>query len=305
MLPRIHLDSLDNHPRELVDAYRSEGGFIVPGLLSAAEVQTVLLEIIAIAQLVHPDPNAAIEAAAELGPLVLNRSSPSGIDPAPNSDSLIDWARRASRWVQATQRMRSDGQSLIYETISQTPLLHGIAASPAILNVMRRVLSDRLSIHQRLLVLMSLPRDGWHLGRWHQDYYYNAGPETTCTVYIPLQPVSQQNGGLLLAPGRHREGLLDHQAHAYDVPTKWNTIAPDIVATFSPLQQIELEAGDALFFHSLLPHAAQLNQTDDVRFVINLRYRDLLDPGYRAAGWKIPELTAAREALARAPQTTA
>jgi hypothetical protein len=261
----------------LRDAYREAGGFIIPQLLPQPEVQRVLETIVSTARLLSD------------GPLV----------------GTGTWAERASRAVQAIQSQRPDGQGLIYEAIAQTPLLHQIASHPSIMSVIETILSPDVLLHQRLLVLMSLPEDGWHLGRWHQDYYYNAGPESTCTLYLPLQPVHQQNGGLLLAPGRHREGLFDHQSHQYDVPTKWNTIDPDIVATFDPLQQIELAAGDALFFHSMLPHAAQLNRTSDVRFVINLRYRDMLDATYRAAGWKIPELTAARQALARKPAIVA
>lgn len=281
-LPTLPLDIVAADPNVLRDAYREAGGFIIPQLLPPAEVQRVLETIVTTAQLLADGSVLEQETSA-----------------------AATLAEKASRAVQAVQSQRPDGQGLIYEAIAQTPLLHQIASHASIMGVIETILSPHVLLHQRLLVLMSLPEDGWHLGRWHQDYYYNAGPESTCTLYLPLQPVHQQNGGLLLAPGRHREGLFDHQSHQYDVPTKWNTIDPDIVATFDPLQQIELAAGDALFFHSLLPHAAQLNRTADVRFVINLRYRDMLDATYRASGWKIPELTAARQALARKPVAVA
>jgi len=276
MLPILNSATVAAQPELLRAAYHQSGGLIIPQLLASSEIDQVLQTIQDTAQLLGGDAWVA-------GDLSL--------------------AQRASRAVQGVQAQREGGQGLIYEAVAQTPQLHRLASHPAILGVIQAILSPHVLLHQRLLVLMSLPDDGWHLGRWHQDYYYNAGPTTTCTVYIPLQAVNQNNGGLLLAPGRHREGLFDHQPHNYDVPTKWNTIDPAIVATFDPIQQIELAAGDALFFHSLLPHAAQLNRTQDVRFVINLRYRDMLDTNYRQSGWKIPELTAARQALARKPVT--
>ncbi len=278
MLPILTLEAIASDLSILRQAYSEQGGFIIPQLLPVAEIDQVLQTI--------------TETAGLLGDC-------SAID------TSLSLAQQASRYVQSVHAQREGGQGLIYEAISQTPLMHHIASHSAIMNVVRSILSSHVVLHQRLLVLMSLPEDGWHLGRWHQDYYYNGGPETTCTVYIPLQKVNQRNGGLLLAPGRHREGMFDHDVRQYDVPTKWNTIDPEIVATFDPLQQIELEAGDALFFHSMLPHAAQMNHTPDVRFVINLRYRDLLDKSYREAGWKIPELTAARQALARKSLTSA
>jgi ectoine hydroxylase-related dioxygenase (phytanoyl-CoA dioxygenase family) len=275
MLPTLAVDSVQDGGSALREAYQRAGGFIIPQLLPQSDIDAVL--------------NLIAETAELLGPC-----------PVSQGGSL---AQRASRCVQSIHAQREGGQGLIYEAVAQTPTLHHVASHPAILRAIHAVLSPHVLLHQRLLVLMSLPEDGWHLGRWHQDHYYNGGPETTCTVYLPLQAVNRDNGGLLLAPGRHREGLFDHDTHEYDVPTKWNTIDPAIVATFDPVQQLELAAGDALFFHGLLPHAAQLNRTDDVRFVINLRYRDMLDSDYRAAGWKIPELTAARQALARKPVT--
>jgi hypothetical protein len=271
MLPTLTAQVVADCPQALRDAYAQAGGFIIPQLLPQSDVDQVLQTIETTAGLLGD-----LRLAPDAGP-----------------------ARRASLAVQALEAQRAGGQGLIYEAVAQTPLMHRVASHSTILAAVETVLSPHLLLHPRLLVLMSLPEEGWHLGRWHQDYYYNAGPETTCTVYIPLQAVNRENGGLLLAPGRHREGLFDHEPHDYDVPTKWNTLDPALVATFDPLQQIELGPGDALFFHSLLPHAAQLNRTSDVRFVINLRYRDMLDRNYRAAGWQIPELTAARQALAQ------
>jgi hypothetical protein len=230
------LESIANKPEHLEEAYQREGGFIIPQLLPAADVAELLKTIIKTAQLLE---SCSVSHDCSL-------------------------AQQSSHCVQMIQAQRDGGQGLIYEAIAQTPEMHRIASHAAIINVIHSSLSPHVLLHQRLLVLMSLPEDGWNLGRWHQDQYYNGGPETTCTVYIPLQRVNQQNGGLLLALGRHREGLFDHESYEYDVPTKWNTIDPAIVGTFDPLQQIELEAGDALFFHSLVPHAAQLNKTHDV-----------------------------------------
>ena len=60
-----------------------------------------------------------------------------------------------------------------------------------------------------------------------------------------------------------------------------------------------MDAGDVLFLHSLCPHTAQVNKSEHVRFVINLRYRDMTDKKYLENNWYIREIVEAREALTR------
>ena len=101
----------------------------------------------------------------------------------------------------------------------------------------------------------SMPAGTWQLAGWHHDFYYNEGTDDTLTLYAPLQRTDAKNGGLVLALGEHRRGLLPHGDHSFpNGRTKWHTLDEATVKSFPHLVERELDAGDALFLHSLLPH---------------------------------------------------
>jgi len=214
-------------------------------------------------------------------------------------NSTTDAVKAASWMLQEVECREPGSQGVIYDAMDHTPLMHKIAANDELLKVLHGILSPQLLIHPRLIVLMSLPGGTWHLARWHQDFYYNEGPQSTCTVYAPLQYTDARNGGLIIAKKTLKLGPHPHATHDYGAPTKWNTLPPAIVEKFDNLAQIEMNPGDVLFLHSLAPHTAQVNESEDVRFVINLRYRDMLDESYRGDKWRVGNIPDARQALAR------
>lgn len=192
-------------------------------------------------------------------------------------------------------------QSLLYDAMNHSPALHHLAGDPALLACVTPFLSDAVEIHPRKILLMSLPRQTWHLAGWHQDYYYNQGPASTLTLYLPLQPTDAQNGSLLFAPGEHHRGPLPHGEWDPKLGTKWHHLSQATVASFSRVVSSQVQVGDVLLFNSLVPHCARLNQSDTIRFVINLRYRDLSAPHYLADGWRVRENQVAQAAMARKP----
>ena len=255
----------------LSTAYRSDGVFIVRNLLPLDIINAIAEQIASLCELLEPS-------------LQYDQGDP---------------IQKASHHLKKLDNRHPGAQGAIYDAISQTPIAHRAAQHPALLKVIQTILSQSIIVHPRLIVLMSLPEETWHLARWHQDYFYNAGPQTTCTVYAPLQPVSADNGGLIVAKGSHQSGLFPHGDDQYEAPSKWKTLPATVVSCFTDQEQIVLQAGDVLFFHSLVAHTAQTNRSADVRVVLNLRYRDLTDPGYLGEQWRTSDLSSAREALAR------
>lgn len=104
----------------------------------------------------------------------------------------------------------------------------------------------------------------------------------------------------MVAPGEHKRGLLPH---AYDEAlrgkNKWITLLPEVTASFKEQRQLELMAGDLVLLDGLLPHSANLNRSEDVRFAVSLRYTDLTDPFFIERGWRWEDLAEeGRKALA-------
>jgi len=218
-----------------------------------------------------------------------------GLEPGPVEDGVPGLSARLLR----LERQSPGAQGVLYDAMSGAPALHRFATDERLLATVRALLSPTVALHHRFIVLMSLPGDTWHLPVWHQDWFYNRGPASTLTVWAPLARVDADNGALLLAPGVWRDGAIEHAEHDHGVRTKWVSLPPDVVSDFPRTVSADLDVGDVLILNSLVPHSARVNRSPHVRFVINLRFQDLTDPEFIAAGWRAAPAVQARAALAR------
>jgi ectoine hydroxylase-related dioxygenase (phytanoyl-CoA dioxygenase family) len=247
------------------------------------------------------DPDDYRDVCRDLGDRLMLLERRHALDGAPRGDDMRSLSERLIR----LERHAPGAQSALYDAMNAAPALHRVATDERLLGAVRALLSPTVALHHRFIVLMSLPDNEWHLPVWHQDWFYNRGPHSTLTVWAPLQPVDAQNGALLLAAGAWRRGFIEHGEHDHGVRTKWVSLPPDTVAGWDRMISATLDVGDVLLFNSLVPHSARLNRSPHVRFVINLRYQDLADPDFLAAGWRVPPAADARAALARrAPEMT-
>jgi len=114
---------------------------------------------------------------------------------------------------------------------------------------------------------------------WHQDYgyWYKNGflyPDALMSVMIALTEANQQNGCLQVLKGSHKMGRLEHQfageQQGADMP-----FVEEALKTFERVY-VEINPGDALFFHSNLLHMSAANLSDKPRWslisVYNLSY---------------------------------
>jgi ectoine hydroxylase-related dioxygenase (phytanoyl-CoA dioxygenase family) len=114
---------------------------------------------------------------------------------------------------------------------------------------------------------MKQPNEGgaWE---WHQDfgYWHSYGclaPDMN-SIYIALDKSTQQNGCLQLLKASHKLGRLNHVRE--DGQTN---VDPEYVeAATQRFEHVyaEMEAGDALVFHSNLLHRSDANRSDTYRW---------------------------------------
>lgn len=92
---------------------------------------------------------------------------------------------------------------------------------------------------------------------WHQDLrYWQYTRGELVTAWLALGPEYPGNGGLQLIPGTHRQTLAPER---FDEARFLRLDRADNEALIEQRQGPELEAGDVLFFHSRLLHAATRN----------------------------------------------
>lgn len=256
---------------ELRDAFYTQGALIVKRLLSSHDLDPLAEFLIKILRLKYPNVSGAA-----------NRSEATSLA----SDLMLE-----------AMSCSPEAQSVIYDVMCKSSATHALSTNPKLDSIITQILSDTVSLHEKKILIMSPPNETWHLARWHQDYYYNGGPEASCTVYAPLQATGQLNGGLSIALGAHKRGPIEHVAAS--ATNKWNVISDSDISTFPQICDIEMSRGDVLFLHSLTPHSANKNTSNRMRFVANFRYQCLADQQFLSNDWQIPELTEARLALGK------
>jgi hypothetical protein len=106
----------------------------------------------------------------------------------------------------------------------------------------------------------------------HQDGFYSPGIEGFRPVWIPLMTIDEAVGGLLLAPGLHRNGPL----HRADMPPECPILADDIPE--NAWATTTFHAGDLLVVHPWTPHVGGRNTSDRVRFSIDTRVQSARNP---------------------------
>ena len=93
----------------------------------------------------------------------------------------------------------------------------------------------------------------------HQDgYYFCLEPNSACTIWIPLDPVDEENGALTYVRGSHRGGVLDHGASfilgfSQGLTGNLPQAADHVLCPVQP--------GDVLVHHSLTIHYAGKNRS--------------------------------------------
>jgi ectoine hydroxylase-related dioxygenase (phytanoyl-CoA dioxygenase family) len=110
-----------------------------------------------------------------------------------------------------------------------------------------------------------------HVAPWHQDAgvtWAEADPHFILTVWLPLSPATPENGCLQIIPRTHGKGLWKHHTKA-GVGT---VIVEEEMPQTEPLT-LPMDKGDALLMHKEIPHRSTPNQTDSIRWSMDLRYQ--------------------------------
>ncbi len=113
-----------------------------------------------------------------------------------------------------------------------------------------------------------------HVGgawEWHQDYgywYKNEFllPDQMISVMIAITEANRSNGCLQVIKGSHKMGRVEHGFAGEQVGASQRYV--DLALKTMEHIFVELDAGDALFFHSNLLHRSEANNSENARWSI-------------------------------------
>ncbi len=167
---------------------------------------------------------------------------------------------------------------ILVENDLHDDIYSAIAQSERVVGTLTRLLGDEV-YHYHHKMTMKAPFEGgaWE---WHQDYgyWYNNGclfPDMG-SVMIAVDRSDRENGCLQVIRGSHRLGRIDHGR----VATQTGADVDRVEEVLQRMERVyvELEQGDAVFFHANTLHRSDTNRSPRPRWTFlccyNTRHND-------------------------------
>jgi len=168
-----------------------------------------------------------------------------------------------------------------------------LTRSESIVNGVAALLdSDAPVCHFHSKLMQKEPKVGgaWE---WHQDYGYwyknqFMFPDQLISVMVALTPANKQNGCLQVIKGSHKLGRINHGFAGEQVGA--DMVMVNNALKTMDLVYVEIEPGDALFFHSNILHRSEANLSDHPRWSIISCYASQSNLAYNenSTSWKTP-----------------
>jgi ectoine hydroxylase-related dioxygenase (phytanoyl-CoA dioxygenase family) len=110
---------------------------------------------------------------------------------------------------------------------------------------------------------------------WHQDksYWPDANANPVITVWIPLVDSTEENGCLHLIPGTHKKRAIVHGAEEYSGTGYLELPKEYVEKRKREIIALPMGAGSAVLFNDRLIHSSTPNNSNGVRWSVDLRYQ--------------------------------
>ena len=239
-LPFTDCTDLIGDRDRLLKHARQNGYLFFPGLLPAEPVLALRRQVLQVAQqheLLAPDidPNAGI--------------------------------RRSGVFI--CEQDRSETFIRFYIDVQKLRLFHELPHNERIVGVLETLFGTPVFIHPRHICHAIFPGEHQYTTPPHQDFHPVRGAQDTWTVWTPLGDCDAELGGLAIASGSNRRGLLRN-----DGVRSWELIDDKTEWVWNPF-----ECGDVVMFHSLTIHRGRDNVTENrIRLATSARYQSVNEP---------------------------
>lgn len=156
------------------------------------------------------------------------------------------------------------------------PVLDTYTTHPRILDTIECIIGRDLQTIHTMLINKPPRVDGRH--PIHQDllYFPFRPADRIVASWTALEPVTKENGCLVVVPGSHRGELLAHEnpPDIEDLNAGYFGAA-DISERIEERVHLEMAPGDTVFFHPVLLHGSGRNRTTGFRRAISAHYTAL------------------------------
>ena len=170
------------------------------------------------------------------------------------------------------------GFSILYDSAQSSTSLIQLVSDEQIVSHVASLLGSKtieLSITEGM-IRMDTPGDKKNIAGWHQEISYvrNNG----LVVWIPLIDITTELGPLRVCPKSHHEGELK-VVKENNLPNDVSTVSIDEIKSETiekyPIEHVETEKGDVLFFDMKLFHRSGVNASNRIRFSCQSRFANI------------------------------
>ena len=241
--------------QEQVDFYRLEGFLVLEDLLSEADLGSVKASM-----MTRVDEIAADLFAAALIPHTFE-DSPFELRLAHLFAALDDktFLKYGRSWR------------------DRLPGYYDLMANPKILDVLESLIGGEIFSNPVYNTRPKVPKVAAGAVPWHQDksYWPDANANPVITVWIPLVDATLKNGCLHIMPRTHKQKVLSWHAESY-TGTGFTEIDDETLAELLPEKEpvaLPVKAGTAILFNDRCIHKSTPNNSEGVRWSVDLRYQ--------------------------------
>lgn len=157
----------------------------------------------------------------------------------------------------------------VYDEVQKLESFHGLAHTPALTELMQRVVGPTAFPHPLGIARLSFPDNQECTTPPHQDYPNNQGTDALYASWIPLLDCPMSLGGIAILEGSHALGLLP-LSFSLGAGAR-RAVLPEEASGLRWLST-DFSVGDVLVFGSLTVHAALPNLSED-RFRLSVDFR--------------------------------
>ena len=156
------------------------------------------------------------------------------------------------------------------------PGYYWLMSNPKILDLVASLIGPEIFANPVYNVRPKVPRVAAGAVPWHQDksYWPDANANPVITVWIPVVDVTEENGCLHVVPRTQHTQVLAFHAETYS-GTGYTEVNHGLLgpALKRRVRALPVRKGAAILFNDRLIHSSTSNQSDHVRWSVDLRYQ--------------------------------
>jgi ectoine hydroxylase-related dioxygenase (phytanoyl-CoA dioxygenase family) len=198
---------------------------------------------------------------------------------------LLSRYARADRQIASRSTSRADAQggttTLALSNDLDDNLYAAVVRTPRVAANMARLLQDEVyHYHHKMMLKEPYIGGAWE---WHQDYgyWYDFGClyPSMASCFIAVDRATRENGCLQVIPGSHQLGRMNHVKIGGQTGADPERV--EAVLKRLPLEYVEMEPGDGLFFHGNLLHRSDQNTSPHPRWSLICCYNTKSNDPYK------------------------